>query len=65
VSTDQILLGLGLTVVLAVAAQVIANRLRIPALILLLLFGFTAGAATKVVRPTNLLGPAFQPLFFH
>jgi NhaP-type Na+/H+ or K+/H+ antiporter len=62
VSTDQILLGLGLTVVLAVGAQVIANRLRIPALILLLLFGFAAGAATDVVRPTQLLGPAFQPL---
>lgn len=56
-SADQILLGLGLTVVLAVGAQVIANRLRIPALILLLLFGFTAGAATDVVRPTQLLGP--------
>jgi NhaP-type Na+/H+ or K+/H+ antiporter len=62
VSTDQILLGLGLTVVLAVGAQVIANRLRIPALILLLLFGFAAGAATHIVRPSNLLGPAFQPL---
>jgi NhaP-type Na+/H+ or K+/H+ antiporter len=62
VTTDQILIGLGLTVVLAVGAQVIADRLRIPALILLLLFGFGAGAATKVVRPTELLGPAFQPL---
>jgi NhaP-type Na+/H+ or K+/H+ antiporter len=62
VTTDQILIGLGLTVVLAVGAQVIADRLRIPALILLLLFGFGAGAATTVVRPTELLGPAFQPL---
>jgi len=62
VSTDQILLGLALTVVLAVGAQVIANRLRIPALILLLLFGFTAGAVTDVVQPTKLLGAAFQPL---
>ena len=61
-STDQILLGLGLTVVLAVAAQVIADRLRIPALILLLLFGFTAGSATDIVHPTELVGPAFQPL---
>jgi NhaP-type Na+/H+ or K+/H+ antiporter len=62
VSTDQILLGLGLTVVLAVGAQVIADRLRIPALILLLLFGFTAGALTDVVQPMKLLGAAFQPL---
>jgi NhaP-type Na+/H+ or K+/H+ antiporter len=61
-STNQILLGLSLTVILAVSAQVIAGRLRIPALILLLLFGFAAGAATDVVQPTKLLGATFQPL---
>jgi NhaP-type Na+/H+ or K+/H+ antiporter len=62
VSTNQILLGFGLIVVLAVGAQILALRLRIPALILLLLFGFVAGAATDVVDPVRLLGPAFQPL---
>jgi NhaP-type Na+/H+ or K+/H+ antiporter len=62
VSTDQILLGLALTITLAVAAQVLAARLHIPALILLLLFGFAAGAATDLVHPDQLVGAAFQPL---
>ena len=61
-STDQILLGVGLLVVLAVGSQVLASRLRIPALIILLPAGFTAGALTTDVNPQHLLGPAFQPL---
>ena len=35
-STNQVLLGVGLILVLAVGSQVLANRLRIPALIILL-----------------------------
>ena len=35
-TTDQIFYGLALTVALAVGCQVVAGRLRIPALILLL-----------------------------
>jgi NhaP-type Na+/H+ or K+/H+ antiporter len=61
-TTDQILFGLGLTVALAVGSQVLARQLRIPALIVLLPVGFTAGALTDQVNPVNLLGPAFQPL---
>ena len=61
-STDQILAGVGLIVVLAVGSQVLASRLRIPALIILLPAGFTAGALTTDVNPQRLLGPAFQPL---
>ncbi len=61
-STDQILFGLGLIVVLAVGSQVLASRLRIPALIVLLPAGFTAGALTTDVNPVHLLGAAFQPL---
>jgi len=64
VSTDQILLGVGLTLALAAGAQILARRLRIPALILLLPFGFIAGALTIVVHPDKLLGPAFQPAVF-
>ena len=41
-STDQILSGVGLILVLAVGSQVLASRLRIPALIILLPAGFTA-----------------------
>ena len=47
---------------LAVGSQVLASRLRIPALIILLPAGFTAGALTTDVHPQNLLGAAFQPL---
>jgi NhaP-type Na+/H+ or K+/H+ antiporter len=61
-TTDQILLGVGLTLSLAVGSQVLASRLRIPALIVLLPVGFAAGALTEVVNPDRLLGPLFGPL---
>ena len=61
-STDQVLFGVGLLVVLAVGSQVLASRLRIPALIILLPAGFIAGALTTDVNPGRLLGTAFQPL---
>src|ERR1700760_2580109 len=62
VTTAQILIGFGLIVLLAVGAQVLASRLRIPALIVLLPAGFIAGALTTDVNPQRLLGAAFQPL---
>ena len=46
-STDQILAGIGLILVLAVGSQVLASLLRIPALIILLPAGFIAGAAPR------------------
>jgi len=61
-STDQILFGVGLILVLAVGSQVLGKQLRIPALIILLPAGFTAGALTTDVNPGRLLGAAFQPL---
>jgi NhaP-type Na+/H+ or K+/H+ antiporter len=62
VTTAQILIGFGLIILLAVGSQVVASRLRIPALIVLLPAGFTAGALTTDVDPQKLLGAAFQPL---
>jgi NhaP-type Na+/H+ or K+/H+ antiporter len=56
VTANQLLIGLGLTVVLAVGSQVLASRLRIPALIVLLPVGFAAGALTSDVNPSKLLG---------
>ena len=61
-TTDEILTGLGLVVVLAIASRLIAERFRVPAIVLLLPVGFAAGAATGDVHPDNLFGDAFQPL---
>ena len=61
-TTDQVLFGVGLILVLAVGSQVLASQLRIPALIVLLPVGFTAGALTTDVSPQRLLGATFQPL---
>jgi NhaP-type Na+/H+ or K+/H+ antiporter len=61
-STDQILFGVGLILVLAVGSQVLASQLRIPALIIMLPAGFTAGALTTDVNPEHLFGATFQPL---
>jgi NhaP-type Na+/H+ or K+/H+ antiporter len=61
-TTNQILTGVGLILALAVGSQVLASRLRIPAIIILLPVGFTAGAITTDVNPQDLLGAAFQPL---
>src|SRR3974390_170189 len=61
-TTDQILFGVGLILVLAVGSQVLASQLRIPALCSLLPGGFPVGAPTTDVTPDHLLGAAFQPL---
>ncbi|MFF9012876.1 cation:proton antiporter [Streptomyces sp. NPDC014870] len=59
---DQILLGLALTVVLAIGSQILAGKLRVPALIILLPAGFAAGALTDVIHPDQLTGPTFSAL---
>jgi NhaP-type Na+/H+ or K+/H+ antiporter len=61
VSTDDILLGLGLVLAIAVSSQLLAARLRLPAIVVLLPAGFIAGAITDVVHPDKLLGALFQP----
>src|SRR4051794_41461496 len=60
-STDDVLLGLGLVLTLAVGAQLAARLVRLPAIVLLLPAGFIAGAATDVVHPDRLLGDLYQP----
>jgi NhaP-type Na+/H+ or K+/H+ antiporter len=60
-STNQILIGIGLIFVLAVGSQVLASRLKVPALIVMLPAGFIVGALTSDVNPAKLLGPAFEP----
>jgi NhaP-type Na+/H+ or K+/H+ antiporter len=60
-----VLTGAGLVVVLAVGAQLVAARARLPAIVLLLPVGFVAGILTDDVHPDKLLGnvfPAFVAL---
>ncbi|GGR47233.1 cation:proton antiporter [Streptomyces netropsis] len=61
-TTNQVFIGVGLILVLAVGSQILASRLRIPALIVLLPVGFAAGALIESVNPERLLGAAFSPL---
>jgi NhaP-type Na+/H+ or K+/H+ antiporter len=60
-STNQILFGLGLLLVLAVGSQLLARLLRAPAIVVLLPAGFLAGIATDDIHPGKLLGPLYQP----
>jgi NhaP-type Na+/H+ or K+/H+ antiporter len=61
-SASQIFLGIALTVGFAVGCQIVATKLRIPAIILLLPVGFAAGALIPAVNPDKLFGAAFPPL---
>jgi NhaP-type Na+/H+ or K+/H+ antiporter len=61
-SASQIFIGIGLTVGFAVACQIIASTLRIPAIILLLPVGFAAGALIPAMNPNKLFGDSFPPL---
>ena len=60
-TTNQILFGLGLVLVLAVSSQLLARTIRVPALVVLLPAGFLAGIATDDVHPDSLLGALYQP----
>ncbi|MEU9304877.1 cation:proton antiporter [Streptomyces sp. NPDC048269] len=61
-SEDDVLLGIALVVTLATACQILAGKLRVPALILLLPAGFAAGALTDIVHPDLLIGEDFSAL---
>ena len=61
-TSSQFFVGLALTFGLAVACQIVAAKLGIPAIILLLPVGFAAGALTVTVDPYKLFGAAFPPL---
>ena len=61
-SASQIFLGIALTIGFAVGCQIVAAKLRIPAIILLLPVGFAAGALIPAVNPDKLFGAAFPPL---
>jgi NhaP-type Na+/H+ or K+/H+ antiporter len=60
-TTDDVLLGLGLVLALAIGSQLVAGRLRLPAIVVLLPVGFMAGVLTDDVHPDELLGDLYQP----
>ncbi|MEV4946936.1 cation:proton antiporter [Streptomyces sp. NPDC053755] len=59
---DEILFGIALLVTLATGSQILANKLRVPALIILLPAGFAAGAVTDVIHPDRLAAQNFSAL---
>ncbi|WP_327578791.1 MULTISPECIES: hypothetical protein [unclassified Streptomyces] len=54
-TTNQVLIGVGSILVLAVGSQILAGRLRLPALIVLLPVGFAAGVLIDDVDPEFLV----------
>lgn len=61
-SSEEIFLGLGLTVLLAVGCQLVSARFRVPAIVLLLPVGFGVGHFIPELDPTTTIGDAFSPL---
>jgi len=59
---ESILLRLASIVILGIGAEWLAWRLRLPSILLLLIFGFIAGAATNFLNPDILLGDLLLPL---
>lgn len=59
---EELLVGLTAIVVLGIGAQWLAWRLRLPAILLLLVTGLIAGPATGFLDPDALLGDVFFPL---
>lgn len=60
--TEELLIGLALVVILGISAQWLAWRLRLPSILVLLLFGFVAGPVTHILNPDELLGEWLFPI---
>lgn len=58
----HVLVGLGSIVVVGIAAQWVAWRLRLPSILVLLLAGFIAGPVTGFLSPDELLGDLLSPI---
>ena len=59
---EHLLIGLASIVVLGIAAQWLSWRLRMPAILLLLVVGFVAGPVTGFLHPDELLGDLVFPI---
>jgi NhaP-type Na+/H+ or K+/H+ antiporter len=60
--SEHLLVGLATIIVLGIGAQWLAWRVSLPAILLLLVFGFIAGPATGFIDPTELFGNLLLPL---
>lgn len=59
---ETVLFGLTLILLLGISAQWLAWKLRLPAILLLLVVGFLAGPITGLVEPNELFGDILLPL---
>jgi NhaP-type Na+/H+ or K+/H+ antiporter len=59
---ENILLGLTFILVLGIAASWLAWRLRLPSILVLLVFGFIAGPATGFINPDDIFGDLLLPI---
>lgn len=60
--SEHLLVGLATILVLGIGAQWLAWRLRLPSILLLLLFGFLAGPITGFLDPDHLFGELLFPV---
>ena len=58
---QTIIIGLAIIVVLGIVAQWLAWRFKIPAILLLLIFGFLAGPVSGLIKPDELFGDLLFP----
>lgn len=59
--TENPLFGIAVILVLGISAQWLAWRLRLPSILILLIFGFLAGPITNILDPDHLLGELLFP----
>ena len=59
---EHLLISLSAVLVLGVSAQWLGWRLRLPSILLLLVFGILAGPVAGLIRPQEMLGPLLYPV---
>lgn len=60
--SQHLLIGITFIVILGIGAQWLAWRLRLPAILLLLICGFAAGPLTGLIAPNELFGKLLLPI---